>query len=310
MTNLAAGTMPVLYALANLRAPWLVFLMGCATWLGDGLVFAAVGIIAYWCWDKRAGEYMLSVGLGGTAIGHCLKNLFRVPRPWLLDENFQIVESARVRAVGYSFPSAHTQMGVGVYGSLAVKTKNRVIRALAAAACLVIPFSRMLLGVHTLLDVGVAALISLVLIFALRNSFTGEAHRQRRVYACLLAIGFVSLFVARIPQAAEGATAEELANEWEGIKAICQAIAGVGALWLGFEVDSRRTHWQTQASLPAQVLKCTLGLALVGGLRLLTHFLPEGSVPLRLLGYFAAMAFGTAVWPMTFSWFQKLGERA
>ena len=77
------------------------------TWFGDGVVFAAVGIAAYWCWNKRAGEYMLSVGLAGTAVGHCLKNLFRVPRPWLLDEEFEIVESARARAGGYSFPSVY-----------------------------------------------------------------------------------------------------------------------------------------------------------------------------------------------------------
>ena len=88
MTNLATWTMPALYALSGLRAGWLVLVMRGMTWFGDGVVFAAVGIAAYWCWDKRAGEYMLSVGLAGTAVGHCLKNLFRVPRPWLLDEEY------------------------------------------------------------------------------------------------------------------------------------------------------------------------------------------------------------------------------
>ena len=68
MTNLAAGTMPALYALAELRAAWLVFLMWWMTWFGDGVVFAAVGVTAYWCWDKRAGEYMLSVGLAGPEL--------------------------------------------------------------------------------------------------------------------------------------------------------------------------------------------------------------------------------------------------
>lgn len=309
MTNLAARTMPALYALAGIRASWLVFLMTYMTWFGDGVVFAAVGITAYWCWNKRAGEYMLAVGLAGTAVGNCLKNVFQVPRPWLLDEEFRIVETARSRANGYSFPSGHTQMGVGIYGSLAVKTKNRTVRILAILLCFIIPFSRMLLGVHTPLDIGVAALISVVLVFVLRNSFTGELHSERRAYVTLLIVSFISLFFAMKRGSSENATAEELMNEWDGIKAICQSIAGIGALWLGFEVDNRYTHWRTTARLPAQLLKCALGLALVGGIRHLYHFLPEGNVPLLLLIYFIAMAFGTAVWPMTFSWFEKLGQK-
>ena len=305
MTNLAALTMPALYALSEIRAAWLVWLMRYMTWFGDGVVFAAVGIAAYWCWNKRAGEYMLSVGLAGTAVGHCLKNLFRVPRPWLLDEEFEIVESARARAGGYSFPSGHAQMGVGIYGSLAMKTKNRIVKIVAVVLCFVVPFSRMLLGVHTPLDIAVAVAISLVFIFAFRDSFTGEPAQTRKTYAILLAIGFISLFVAMIPETAENATAEELKNEWEGIKAICQAVAGIGALWAGYEADIRHTRWRTQARLPAQFLKCALGLAGMAALRLLVHFLPD-SVPLRLIGYFVAMSFGTVVWPMTFGWFEKL----
>ena len=310
MTNLAAGTMPALYALAELRAAWLVLVMRWMTWFGDGVVFAAVGVTAYWCWDKRAGEYMLSVGLAGTAVGHCLKNLFRGPRPWLLDEEFPIVEHARARATGYSFPSAHTQMGVGVYGSLAMKTRNRAVKIIAVILCFIIPFSRMLLGVHTPLDIAVAALISLIFIFVLRHSFTGEPAQARRTYAFLLVIGFVSLFAAMLPETAGDATAEELANEWEGVKAICQAIAGIGALWAGFEADIRHTHWRTAARLPVQFLKCALGLALMGGIRALVHFLPDGNVPLRLIGYFIAMASGTVIWPMTFGWFERLGQKA
>ena len=309
MTNIATWTMPALYALAELRATWLVFLMKHLTWLGDGVIFATVGIAAYWCWNKRAGEYMLSVGLAGTAVSHCLKNMFRVPRPWLLDEEFEIVETARARAAGYSFPSGHTQMGIGVYGAIAMKAKNRVARIISIVLCFIVPFSRMLLGVHTPLDIIVAAFISVVFLFSLRNSFTGEPARTRRTYIILLIIGFASLFISMMPAALENPTAEELANEWDGIKAICQAIAGIGALWAGFEVDIRYTHWRTDASLPVQLLKCSLGLALMGGLRALVHFLPDRNIPLRLIGYFIAMAFGTTVWPMTFARFEKLGKQ-
>ncbi len=308
MTEAAQWTMPALHALSAIRAPWLVFLMQYMTWFGDGMVFAAVGITAYWCWNKQAGEYMLSVGLAGTAIGHALKNLFRVPRPWLLDRDFAIVESARARATGYSFPSGHTQMGIGVYGALALKTGNRAVRLIAAALCVIIPFSRMLLGVHTPLDIAAAALISVVLLALLRHSFDEGAEKRNRTYAVLLLVSAVSLAVALAFRAGPGATEEELVNEWDGIKAICQAVAGIAALWLGYTADARWTHWETAAPLLAQILKTALGLAGMGGLRMLVHFLPD-SVPLRILGYFVALSFGTAVWPMTFRYFARIGKR-
>ena len=108
--------MQLLYALAKLRTPFLDTVLGALTNCGGEIVFMAVAIIVFWCVSKSCGYYMLTVGFVGTIVNQFLKLVFRIPRPWVLDPDFQIVESARAGATGYSFPSGHTQNVVGTLG--------------------------------------------------------------------------------------------------------------------------------------------------------------------------------------------------
>ena len=96
--------MQLLYALAKLRTPWLDTVLGAITNCGGEIVFMAVAIIVFWCVSKSCGYYMLTVGFVGTIVNQFLKLVFRIPRPWVKDPDFRIVESARAEATGYSFP--------------------------------------------------------------------------------------------------------------------------------------------------------------------------------------------------------------
>ncbi|MBQ2716420.1 MAG: phosphatase PAP2 family protein, partial [Clostridia bacterium] len=148
--------MSFLYFLEEIRNPVLDFLFSIVTLFGEETVFMAVGMIVFWCVNKQKGYYLLSVGFVGTVINQFLKITFRVPRPWVKDPNFTIVESAREAASGYSFPSGHTQTSVGLFGGLALKFKSRAIKIASIALCVLVPLSRMYLGVHTPADVGVS----------------------------------------------------------------------------------------------------------------------------------------------------------
>ena len=110
--------MSLLYALQEMRTPVLDAIMALVTRLGEETIFMVVAIVVFWCVSKVGGYYLLSVGFLGTVMNQFLKMLFRIPRPWVLDPNFDIVESAREAATGYSFPSGHTQSAVGTFGGL------------------------------------------------------------------------------------------------------------------------------------------------------------------------------------------------
>lgn len=69
-----------------------------------------------------------------------LKLLFRIPRPWVRDPDFTIVESARAQATGYSFPSGHTQNAVATFGGIARSTRRPWVRWTCVAVLLAVSF--------------------------------------------------------------------------------------------------------------------------------------------------------------------------
>ena len=153
--------MEFLYFLENLRTPFGDAFFSLITHFGEETLFIVAGLLVFWCVNKMEGYYLLIVGLTGTVINQFLKLWFRIPRPWVRDPNFTIVESARAEATGYSFPSGHTQSALGTFGSIARWNKEAWVRIACLAVCVLVPLSRMWLGVHTPADVLVGAAMAL-----------------------------------------------------------------------------------------------------------------------------------------------------
>ena len=171
--------MGFLRLLEGIRLPAFSAFFSVVTYFGDEIAFMLAAFILFWCVDKRTGYYAFLAGLFGTIANQFLKIACRIPRPWVLDPDFTIVESARAAATGYSFPSGHTQNAVSTFGAAAVMTKRRWVRRTCIALVVLVPFSRMYLGVHTPLDVGVAflmaaALLAAVCFFGLRRMAARE----------------------------------------------------------------------------------------------------------------------------------------
>ena len=120
--------MEFLKLLESIRNPVLDAFFSTVTHLGEETLFILAGLICFWCINKHKGYYILSVGFAGTVLNQFMKLLFRIPRPWVQDESFTIVESARAEATGYSFPSGHTQSITGSMGCLARASKKTAVR--------------------------------------------------------------------------------------------------------------------------------------------------------------------------------------
>lgn len=91
--------------LESLRVPAMDGLMQAVTELGSEVFFLVVALVLFWCVSKREGYYLLTVGFFGTVLNQFLKLLCRVPRPWVLDPEFTIVESARQMPQAIAFPA-------------------------------------------------------------------------------------------------------------------------------------------------------------------------------------------------------------
>jgi len=276
-----------------------------------------VGMIVFWCVNKQKGYYLLSVGFVGTVINQFLKILFRVPRPWVKDPSFTIVESAREAASGYSFPSGHTQTSVGLFGGLALKFKNRAVRIASIALCVLVPLSRMYLGVHTPADVGVSIVIALVLIFALAPLFEKAEKSPKVMYALLFSLTGIMLayllFISFWSFPEEVFHVDNVHNYTSAVKNAYTLTGCMLGFLVVYTVDLKWLKFDTKAVWWAQLIKIAGGLVLVLAVKELLRaplaaILPENTWA-RMLRYFLMVVTAGTLWPITFKYFSKLGGK-
>lgn len=299
--------MEFLYILEGLRTPLLDQIFSVLTHLGDETAFLAVAIMVVWCVSKRSGYYLMTVGLFGLAVNQFLKLVCRVPRPWARDPAFTVVESARERAGGYSFPSGHTQNAAAVFGSTARAAGNTAVRIVCVAVIVLVALSRMYLGVHTPADVLTSLGIGAVLVFALWPAFRNSEENPVPMYIAMAALAACSalfvLFVEVYPWPAD-IDPDNLAS---GVKNAYLLLGASSALLLAVPVERRFLRFDTRAPFGAQVLKVLLGLALLlglkAGLKSPLLALCGGHDLATALRYFLLVIFAALVWPLTFRWF-------
>lgn len=302
--------MEVLYFLENIRNPILDAVVSFVTLFGEETIFMAICMIIFWCVDKWQGYYLLLTGFAGTVTNQILKMTFKIPRPWVKDPEFTIVESAREAASGYSFPSGHTQTSVGMFAGISKANKNKALKIICIIMCILVPFSRLYLGVHTPLDVSVSIVIALLLVFGGYPLFK-KAKESPKVMYIILAV--MTLFVV-------GALLYFLLGEHEinenltsAIKNACTLLGCILGLIVVYTVDSRVTDFKTDAVWWAQILKALGGIALVlcvkEGLRTPFELIFVNELVARGARYFMIVIAGGIIWPLTFPWFSKLGKR-
>lgn len=306
--------MSFLYFLEGIRNPVCDFLLSALTFLGGETVFLVIAISIFWCVDKREGYYIFFSGLFGTLLNQALKLLFRIPRPWVKDPSFTIVESAREEATGYSFPSGHTQNVTGTFGAIAAYDRSTHRRSrmivLAVAVILTVGFSRMYLGVHTPLDVSVAFVLALVILLLLRPLFTDEERFSRAMPWLLLAgWGFSVLLVVYTHLLSDATVdAANLASGRKNALALHGAMLGIALTWI---LDHRYLDFRIEGTWYARLLELLIGFAAVlllkSGLKTPLEFLCFGNVGVaRVVRYFLIVAFAGVIYPLTFPLFARL----
>jgi len=304
--------MTVLYWLEAIRNPALDVFFSLVTRLGEETFFLVIALVIYWCVDKKRGYYLMTVGFVGTVFNQFLKLAFRIPRPWIQDPNFTIVESAREAATGYSFPSGHTQTAVGVYGGLAWSSGGWV-RILALFPAVLVPLSRMYLGVHTIWDVGVSVAIGLLLVYALWPLFREIERRPNRMYAIvgtmLVLVLVYTAYVELWPFPAD----IDAHNYASGLKNAYTLLGAVSGMLVVYWLDDRFIQFDTRAPIPGQILKLLLGLLLAlavkSGTKPILMSLFGGHDMAHAVRYFLVVLFAGGLWPLTFRWFAKIGQK-
>ena len=304
--------MELLYWFASIRNPVLDVVMSLVTHLGEEPFFMVGALFVFWCVDKRRGYYLLSVGFVGTLINQWIKIAARVPRPWVKDPDFTIVASARAEATSYSFPSGHTQTAAGFFGGVARFTRETWVRVVCVILMVLVPISRMYLGVHTPADVGVSFLIAAALVLVMYPLIENTLWFPNRIYIILgvmfgLSLAFVG-FMECFPFPAD----VDPDNFAKAVKNAYSMAGAVGGMLVVCILDNGVVQFPNRAAWWGQAAKMAGGLVLVILVKTLLKApllaLYGGHDAAHAVRYFLMVLVAGCVWPLTFRFFARYAK--
>ncbi len=306
--------MGFLKLLEGIRNPVFDAFFSLITHLGEETVFMAVAIIMFWCFSKKDGYYLLSVGFIGTVLNQFLKLLFRIPRPWVKDPSFTIVESARAEATGYSFPSGHTQSAVGNFGGLAYIYKSKKkIWIPCVIICALVALSRMYLGVHTPIDVLVSIGVAAALIFLIKPLMDKAYENHKIMYITLSCMALMALGLILYVEFYKFPADIDIHNLESGIKNAYTLFGATVGMIIAFFLETKYVNFSTEGKWYTQIIKLVVGLALVlgikAGLKPVLNFICMSHPIAHSIRYALIVLFAAVVWPLIFPLIRKLEKK-
>ena len=232
-----------------LDLPFAVF-----TFLGDEEFFLLLLPFVYWCLDRRTGARLTVLFLMSMLVNYVAKAIGAQPRPFQYDPRVLMIRDAS----GYGLPSGHTQSAVVVWGYLGSQFRKKWLWVVVALLVVLIPLSRVYLGVHfphDLLGGYVLGAVSLALFLWLDPRVEGGMSQQGLAWQLGLMALVPALTIALSPSedsVTQGATLmsmgigfilerrwvrfEPSPTWWKRLVAFLLGIVVVGGLWGGLRV--------------------------------------------------------------------------
>jgi len=217
------------------------------TFLGEQYAFLVLLPCLFWCLDKRQGLRTALLLLFSAYLNSGLKQVFQVPRPFLVSSAVQ----SKVTATGYAFPSGHAQLAATLWPWLALVSRKRWMALVAVALVLLISFSRVYLGVHYPQDIVVGIVVGLILVLTYSRL---QPHLDAWLGACRLGPGLVGAIA--LPMA----TLLLIRTDDALMTAPC--LAGLGT---GYLLERRWIDFRSSPGFAPAAGRLAVGLMALGG---------------------------------------------
>lgn len=229
------------------------------TQLGDFWFVATASLLAYWLgpatpWlgrglTRERGAMLVGLVAAAAAVALGLKVVFAFPRPsnaavvsaaaglpWPVRPFYESVVTGR----GYGFPSGHATSAVLAWGGFAWALRvgrRRQRYAVAAAAVVTISLSRLVLGVHYLVDVVAGAAIAAAVLWLAVTKLETPA----RLFAFVSVVAAVGVAAGGLTRDTAGAVGLGVGGvvAWSALESVPEptrrsgaVTAALGAVWL------------------------------------------------------------------------------
>lgn len=297
--------MDFLRLLAEFRTPVLDTIFQLLTYLAQETLVVVIICWLYWCQNKKLAYTLGFTYFFSGLFVQGLKLTFRIPRPWILDPEFQPVASAVPAATGYSFPSGHTQSGTALFSTLGFHTRKKSWRFTFLFLILLIGFSRMYLGVHTPKDVLTAMLITLVISYIIYHVFSDTICEPRKVpvFTFSLLLCCILLFIYSVYLYVTGTADPNMAED-----ALIACGAGLGFA-LGYFLERRYINFVLPQTAKEKAQRFGIGLISVIILKILFKYTLHMNLVGHIISYILLILWIVAGYPACFSYVQSKRAR-
>lgn len=281
--------MPIMEWFYQIGNTFLTILSYLISQMGGAVVLIGIIGITYWCINKEKGEKMWYAILTSLCINGVLKSFFNFKRPFEYEnhEHLQKLKDSNLNdsATGSSFPSGHSQNAGALYSSLILNYHYKWLNIVCIVLMVLIPISRLYLGVHFPSDVLVGLLIGItvsIIAYFILNKFY-----KKRLNVYFITIAVLTPFVCL-------KTAED------------DFIKSYGLL-LGFAfgtiVEHNLIKFSCDIPLIKKIIRFLIGFFLVGICFVLTRLIPSDIRHIKIISIliYGLMAFiAIGIVPFTF----------
>lgn len=269
----------IIRAIQSVASPALDIIFEIITVLGEELFLLPAAALIFWCINKELGYWICWCAAEGNLTVNSVKGIFKVERPI----GYEGIRTLRAEtATGYSFPSGHTQASANFFTAIAKAVNRKRFWTLAFVLPLLVGISRMYLGCHWPMDVGVSYVAGICLPLILWLFYRKFAHHKALMFLISALVFAPFCFM-------QG----DIADFW---KSFGFAIGIAAAAF----IETRYINFSVEGTVKQKTLRFVLGLLVIIAVYALPKLLLPANNVTAFVRYFIIPIAAMDVWPAIF----------